>query len=227
MPTGQEKSLFWPVGIAVLSSGRRRSFRSPLEVAVPEPELFTAPADLTLSGDAELTELETQAVAAYDQLNEKGTYSADDVGYAQRLASDLDRIRAELRVRATRAQEQAALAQQETQRQMAALQERVHGPGEGGPAAAAAASTGTIDLGELTQATARGVALALFGEDETKLANAQRRFASLGETAAKAPKAPVQDRVPNAVTASMTSPASPTAPTSARWPTSARRSSAR
>ena len=170
---------------------------------MPEPELFTAPADLTLSGDAELTELESQAVAAYDQLNKKGSYSAEDVGYAQRLASDLDRIRAELRVRATRAQEQEALAQQETQRQMAALQERVHGPGEGGAAAAATSTNGTIDLTELTQATARGVALALFGDDETKLANAQRRFASLGETAAKAPKAPVQDRVPNAVTASI------------------------
>lgn len=173
---------------------------------MPEPELFEAPADLTLVGDAELTELETRAVTAYDSVSERGNYTPDDISYANRLAADLDRIRAELRVRETRASEAAALAQQETQRQMAALKERVHGPegGDGGGAArAATAADGTVDLAALTQATARGVALALFGDDETKLANAQRRFASLGETAARAPKPKVQEQVPNAVTASI------------------------
>lgn len=170
---------------------------------MPEPQLFEAPADLTLVGDADLTELETQAVAAYDGISERGNFTPDDITYANQLAADLDRIRAELRVRSTRATEAAALAQQETQRQMAALTERVHGPGDGEGAPARAAADGNVDLAALTEATARGVALALFGEDEAKLTSAQRRFASLGETAARAPKPKVQERVPNAVTASI------------------------
>lgn len=172
---------------------------------MPEPQLFEAPADLTLEDAPRLQELETEAVAAYDALNEKGTYTTEDIAYAQRLAGDLDRIRAELRVRATREAEQATLAQQQTQRQMAALQERVHGPaGDGeGAAAAVTASSGTIDLSEIAKATAAGVAMALFGDDETKIAKAQQRFASLGATAAKAPKPKVNEQVPNAVTASI------------------------
>lgn len=172
---------------------------------MPEPELFEAPADLTLVGDAELSELETRAVAAYDALNQKGSYTPEDLTYATRLTSDLDHIRAELRVRATRAAEQARLAQEETQRQMAALNARVHGEGaEGeGTAAVTAGAQGTVDLSEIAKATAAGVAMALFGDDETKIAKAQQRFASLGATAAKAPKPPVAERVPNAVTASI------------------------
>jgi len=176
---------------------------------VPEPQLFEAPADLTLEEPTRLRELETEAVAAYDALNEQGTYSADDIAYAQRLAGDLDRIRAELRVRATREQEQAALAQQETQRQMAALQERVHGPaaagtgGEGAGAAVTAGASGSVDLSEIAKATAAGVAMALFGDDESKIQKAQQRFASLGATAAVAPKPRMDERVPNAVTASI------------------------
>jgi hypothetical protein len=174
---------------------------------VPEPQLFEAPADLTLEEPSRLRELETAAVAAYDALNETGTYSADDIVYAQRLATDLDRIRAELRVRATREQEAATLAQQETQRQMAALQERVHGASTGNEGAAAtavtAASGGSFDLSDIAKATAAGVAMALFGDDEQKIEKAQQRFASLGATAAKAPKPKVDERVPNAVTASI------------------------
>jgi hypothetical protein len=171
---------------------------------VPEPELFEAPADLTLVGDAELGNLESQAVAAFDGLMGREQHTPEDIAYGQRLTSDLDRIRAELRVRETRAAEQAALAQQETARQMAALRERVHGTeGAATEPARAAADGSSVDLAALTQATAQGVALALFGDDDRKLEAAQRRFASLGETARQAPKPPVASRVPNAVTASI------------------------
>lgn len=171
---------------------------------MPEPELFTAPADLTLSGDADLATLETEAVTAYDRLNEKGTYTTEDIAYAQRLAGDLDRIRAELRVRTTRAAEQETLARQETERQMAALNSRVHGATEGTePVTAAAAANGNIDLSEIAKATAAGVAMALFGDDESKIQKAQQRFASLGDTAVRAPKPKVPERQPNAVTASI------------------------
>ena len=171
---------------------------------MPEPvEPFEAPADLTLVGDAELNDLEAKAVSAYEAINGKADITPEDIAYAGRIADDLDRVRAELRVRATRADEQTKLAQQETARKMAALTERVKGPegGEGGQAAAAERVDLTPD--QITQAAVQGVTLALFGGDEVKLAEAKRRFASLGETAAVAPKQPVRDKVPNAVTASI------------------------
>lgn len=173
---------------------------------MPEPQLFEAPADLSLEQVDRLQTLETEAVAEYDRINAAGTYTTEAIAYAQRLAGDLDRIRAELRVRATREQEQATLAQQEQQRQMAALNARVHGAeGSEGeqPVTAAASAGGTIDLSEIAKATAAGVAMALFGDDDAKIAKAQQRFASLGDTAARAPKPKVKDVVPNAVTASI------------------------
>lgn len=172
---------------------------------MPEPELFEAPADLTLiRDDEELRSLETEAVAAFDRLMAREQRTAEDIGYAERLAADLDRIRAELRVRSTRASEQAELARQEQERQLAALNQRVNGPGtEAAPAASTAADGGTVDLSAIAQATAQGVALALFGDDEAKLARAQSRFASLGETAARAPRPKVSGHVPDVVTASI------------------------
>ncbi len=171
---------------------------------MPEPvEPFEAPADLTLVGDAELQELETRAVSAYEGVNAKADITPEDIAYAGRIADDLDRVRAELRVRETRAQEAEKLSQQETARKMAALTERVKpgAAGEGKEAAAVSKTDLTPDL--IAQATAQGVALALFGNDDVKLAEARKRVASLGETQAKAPKQPVRDKVPNAITASI------------------------
>jgi hypothetical protein len=170
---------------------------------VPEPQLFEAPADLTLVGDADLQSLETQAVAEFDRVMGLETRTPDDVIYAQRLTGDLDKIRAELRVRKTRADEQAALARQETERQMASLSERVHGPGDGGePTAAVTAGGDRVDLAALTQATAQGVALALFGDDQGKLEQAKRRFATLSATRDRAPDPRVPERT-DAITASV------------------------
>lgn len=169
---------------------------------MPEPELFEAPADLTLVGDAELQSLESKAVSEYDRVNTKSEITPEDISYGGRLADSLDRIRAELRVRDTRATEQQALAQQELSRQREALNKRVHGEES---AAAAVTAGARVDLTPelIAESTARGVALALFGDDENKLAQARQRFASLGETAARAPKPKVNESVPNAVTASI------------------------
>lgn len=172
---------------------------------MPEPELFEAPTDLTLVGDGDLQTLETAAVAAFDRVMGLDQHGPDDIAYSNRIAADLDRIRAELRVRSTRAQEQQTLAQQESERQMAALKARVHG-GEGGTDLTAAQTAGPVDrvdLAALTQATAQGVALALFGDDTAKLEQAKQRFASLGDTARRAPTPKVPQAVPNAVTASV------------------------
>lgn len=171
---------------------------------MPEPQLFEAPADLTLVGDAELTELETQATAAFDALKGRAQHAPEDLVYGDRLAGDLDRIRAELRVRSTRASEAAALAQQEQQRRLDALNERVHGPGDRGTSAAVSDGASTdLSAEGIAQATARGVALALFGDDAAKLAKAQERFASLSATARVAPNPRVPERAVNAVTASI------------------------
>jgi hypothetical protein len=167
------------------------------------PERFEAPVDLTLVGDADLTALETRAIEAYDAVNGQASHTPDDLVYAGAVANDLDRIRAELRVRSTRAQEQAALAQQEQQRQLAALNERVHGPGDGAPAAAPATVRTDLTAESIAQATAQGVALALFGDDAGKLEKAQRRFASLSVTQRQAPDPQVPARTANAVTASI------------------------
>jgi hypothetical protein len=168
---------------------------------VPEPQLFEAPADLTLVGDADLQTLETEAVAEFDRVMGLESRTPDDVTYAQRLTGDLDKIRAELRVRATRAQEQQTLAQQETERQMASLNERVHGEGAQ-TAQAAVTAGGAVDLAAISQATAQGVALALFGDDAGKLDRAQRRFASLSATQRQAPDPQVPERT-DAITASV------------------------
>lgn len=172
---------------------------------MPEPELFSAPADLTLVGDADLQELETQGVAEYDRINSREQIVQTDLDYASNIASDLDRVRAELRVRATRAEEQAALRRQETERQMAALRDRVHGPGDPAEPVTASASVDgeRVDLAALTQATAQGVALAFFGDDTARLDRARRSFASLSATQRQAPDPQVPQRVPNAVTASV------------------------
>jgi hypothetical protein len=171
---------------------------------VPEPELFAAPADLTLEQVERLQTLETEAVAEFDRVMGLEQHTPADLTYTENLAGDLDRIRAELRVRATREAEAATLAQQEQQRQLAATRARVHGP-EGGSGTAAAAADVHTDLSveSIAQATAQGVALALFGDDKNKLAQAQQRFASLSATQRVAPTPKVPERTPNAVTASI------------------------
>jgi len=169
---------------------------------VPEPELFAAPADLTLEQVERLQTLETEAVAEFDRVMGLEQHTTEDISYSQRLAGDLDRIRAELRVRATREAEAATLAQQEQQRQLAAIQERVHGPVTT-PAAAAAETRTDLSVESIAQATAQGVALALFGDDAGKLAQAKKNFASLSATQRVAPSPKVPERPANAVTASI------------------------
>jgi hypothetical protein len=137
----------------------------PTEVTVPEPIEFEAPADLTLVGDAELRELETAAIAAFNSVFERETHTPEDITLSQRITGDLDRIRAELRVRDVRRSEAATLEQQAREREMQQLRQRVAPGGDGGsdtaPApAAVAAGGGHVDLGAITEAVARGMILA-------------------------------------------------------------------
>lgn len=160
-------------------------------------ELFSAPPDLTLSTDADLTELETRAVAEFDRISaEDGQPVSPDalqdrIAYAHRLTSDLDRIRAELQVREDRARRNADLERARAADQLSALQARVHGT----PAAQAAAEAAPqVDAEAIAAAAARGVTagmVALMGERRNGFdpqALARRATASLAETAQHAPK---------------------------------------
>lgn len=159
-------------------------------------ELFSAPSDLTLVGDDELTALETRAVAEFERVSAIDDVDSDTLAYAMRLTEDLDALRAELRVREVRAEQQASLQQTRVGEQLAALRERVHGPS---PAEAAAAHQ-TVDAEAIAAAAARGVTagmVALMGERRGGIdtqALARRATASLAETAQHAPAPKVPER---------------------------------
>lgn len=165
---------------------------------MPAEELFSAPSDLTLSSDTELQDLETRGVAEFERVRAIDDVDPDTLSYAMRLADDLDRIRAELRVREVRAQEQAGLQQARVAEQLSQLQARV----TGAPAAATTEQAApAVDAEAIAQATAQGVTAALssFMMDRRGGAVrpeeiARRATASLAETArhAPAPKVPAQ-----------------------------------
>jgi hypothetical protein len=172
---------------------------------VPAEELFSAPSDLTLASDADLADLETRAVAEFERVNGDNV-DPETLQYAMRLTDDLDRIRAELRVREVRAEQQAALQQNRVAEQLSQLQARVNGA----PAAQATAEqTAQVDAAGIAEATAQGVTAALSAfmmdrrggtvrPDEI----ARRATASLAETARHAPAQKVpQQRL--AITASV------------------------
>lgn len=163
---------------------------------MPEPELFTAPDDLSLVGESELRELETRAVGEFDRIAGLDALNADHITYSQRLTRDLDRIRAELRVRAVRAEELATTAQAERTRQMALLRQSVHGTeGTAGEDAAASVTAGArVNLDTLGEAVAKGVASVLLDQDGDAV---RRRVASLSQVRERAPQA----RVPSATMA--------------------------
>lgn len=176
---------------------------------MPEPEMFTAPDDLSLVGESELRELEAKAIAEFDRIAGLQNLTPEHISYSQRLTRDLDRLRAELRVRVVRAEEQAATAQQDRARQMALLRQSVHqdgseggegGTGGDGIPAAPVTAGARVDLAALTEATARGVASILYGDRGAEAV--RQRVATLSQVRERAPQAKVPAAT-NAVTASV------------------------
>jgi hypothetical protein len=165
---------------------------------VAAEELFSAPSDLTLSSDTELADLETRGVAEFERVRAIDDVDPDNLQYAMRLADDLDRIRAELRVREVRAQANADLQRTRVGEQLAALEERVNGT----TADPTATATAVVDTGAIAEATAQGVtaALATFmldrkGNGTARPAEiARRATASLAETARHAPVPKLPDK---------------------------------
>jgi hypothetical protein len=169
-------------------------------------ELFSAPSDLTLASDNDLTELETRAVAEFERVNGLDNVDPETLQYAMRLTDDLDRIRAELSVSEVRAQRAAELEQARVADQLSQLQARVHGA----PAAQAAADPApAVDVEAIAAAAARGVTAGMAtlmmdrkGGSVRPEEIARRATASLAETAQHAPKPKVaQQRL--AITASV------------------------
>lgn len=171
---------------------------------MPEPELFSAPDDLSLVGEADLRELETNAVGEFDRVSGLDSLTPDHISYSQRLTRDLDRIRAELRVRAVRAEELATTEQQERTRQMALLRQSVHGGegGEGGDGSEGAApvTAGARSLDAMAEAVARGVASVIYDSNGDM---AVRRVASLSQVRERAPQPKAPGAASVAITASV------------------------
>lgn len=161
---------------------------------MPE-ELFSAPSDLTLVGDDDLTELETRGAAEFARVEEIQDVDPETLQYAMRLADDLDNIRAELRVREVRAQANADLQRTRIGEKLSALKDRVHGTD--GQGATGIQTPAPVDTDAIAAAAAQGVAsefVKIFtnGRGGAGLgAVAKRATASLAETARHAPAAKV------------------------------------
>jgi hypothetical protein len=158
---------------------------------VPET-LFSAPDDLTLVSDAELSALNEQAVTEFERVHGSDDLTPTVLQYAGQLADDLDRIKAELRVREVRADLAAQQQRDGAAAQMARLSERVHGPAEPAAPAAPADLAATV-----AAAAASGLAQGLAQMAQQRGANpgeVMRRAAGLGATAQVAPRpeAPAQ-----------------------------------
>jgi len=162
---------------------------------IEKSDKFPAPDDLTTVSDADLQALETEGVAEFDRVHGLQEYAPADVEYALRLSTDLDRIKAELSARKVRAETAAAQEKARADRQMAELQEQVHGPAAGTPEALAAeAQMDASRVEQIVAAASKGTADALLRVigDRTggnTLSRVTRTgVASLGDTAAVAPK---------------------------------------
>jgi len=173
---------------------------------VPAEELFSAPADLTLITDAdELRELEARGVTEFERIDALTDVDPETLAYAFRVRDDVKRLRAEIRVRELRAQEEAQLQQNQVARQLADLRADFHGSTTEGELAQ---QQSTMDASAIAEATAQGVtaALATFMTDRRGGSVrpdeiARRATASLSETRQHAPKPKVPERL--AVTASV------------------------
>lgn len=168
-------------------------------------ENYPAPDDLTALADDALQALETEFVAAFDAVHGLQEYTPDMVEYAMGLRNDLDRLKAELSAREVRASTAATQAKMKADRQMAELKDAVHGPADGTPEAAAAAAVKVqADTEAIAAAAARGTVQGLVevlgdrlgtGRELMKGARGGAVVASLGATAANAPKPKVQERL--------------------------------
>jgi len=167
------------------------------EAAVPAEELFSAPADLTLSTDDALRALEAAGVAEFDRVSSLTDVDPQTLTYAMQVSEDVKRVRAELRVRDVRAKEQATLQQNQVAQKLAAARADIHGTTTEVNAEQASA----IDADAIAAAAARGATSALAtmlmdrrGGSVRPEEVARRATASLAETAQHAPASQVPEK---------------------------------
>jgi hypothetical protein len=166
------------------------------EVTVTEPlERITVPGDLIPLGDAELQELHDRVLASFQEVSDlgPGNYTQDAISYAFTLRDGLSKIKAEMSARKVRADQEAASAKLSAERTMKEIKESIEGPAEGTPEAEAAVHRTELEHDEaIAAAAARGVTDAMvkiMGDRRTGSVQAiERATASLGQTAAVAPK---------------------------------------
>lgn len=158
---------------------------------MPE-ELVSIPTDLTLVGDQELQGLEVQAAAEFDRLNATDDLTPEHLQRLNTLADDIDRVRAELAVRETRAKKHAEQQRAKLTEQREHLKTRVHGASGDGDTGSPEGG-GSIDAESIAAAAAQGTAAALvaalgdraFGRDLVEAT--QRATASLSDARRHAP----------------------------------------
>lgn len=172
-------------------------------------ELVNVPQDLSLVNDSDLGSLETQVVAEFTRIDELDDVTPESVQYGVRLADDLDRVRAELRTRAVRAEQMAATEQAKLIEQRATLQQRVHGHANGEQPAVVASASGMVDVDAIVIAATRGATAALVSVLGDRVAGrglaqaTQRASASLADARRYAPPSGEAPKGRLAVTASV------------------------
>lgn len=125
-------------------------------------EFVQVPEDLTLVGEDDLRALEARVVEAFDAIENSDNVQAEDVARMVNMANDLDRIRAELRAREVRAEEEATRAASSLEQQRKALAARVHGAkDDGADGGDAGGATAQIDAEAIAAAAARGAVAAM------------------------------------------------------------------
>ena len=170
-------------------------------------ELVNVPQDLTLiTNDSELNELQTKVVAEFDRVNGLENVTPESLQYAMKLTDGLDRIRAELAVRESRAATLANIEKAKLVSQSNDLTARVHGdqaintkPSE----------TSAVDVDSIAAAASRGTTQALvqvLGErigGRGSLIAAGGRAGQLGDAQKFAPASAKPPKARLAVTASV------------------------
>lgn len=123
-------------------------------------ELVNVPQDLTLiTDDSELSALQDQVVAEFDRVQGLDSVTPESLQYAMKLTDGLDRIRAELAVRESRAETLANIEKTKMLAQADTLAARVHG-GKG-PDGAPLEAAKPIDADSIAAAASRGTTQAL------------------------------------------------------------------
>jgi len=170
-------------------------------------ELVNVPQDLTLiTDDSELSALQVQVVAEFDRVQGLDSVTPESLQYAMKLTDGLDRIRAELAVRESRAETLANIEKTKMLATADTLAARVHG--NKGPDGKPLEAQQPMDADSIAAAASRGTTQALIqvmGERIGGRGNlvAAGRGGALGDAQKFAPAGSTPPKAKLAITASV------------------------